>query len=139
MRVDVVRLDAIEVVLGLRVHEPEDGVSVGLPVDVRDAPVVASDRDVLRLLLPSGLVGIRGALGGGAREACAGDEEEDELVHGEGPGVMASQFRLSHARGPEPSASSRKRSNRLDADRAETAETAGYCFESTHHHTTSPD
>ena len=32
MRVDVVRLDAVEVVLGLRVHQAEDGVGVGLAV-----------------------------------------------------------------------------------------------------------
>src|SRR5207302_1163287 len=50
-RVDVVRLDAIEVVLGLRVHEAENGVGVTLAVNVRDAPGVASDRDVPRLAL----------------------------------------------------------------------------------------
>ena len=53
MRVDVVRLDAVEVVLGLRVDHAEHRVGVGLAVDVRDAPVVADDGDVLRLLLPA--------------------------------------------------------------------------------------
>src|SRR5204862_1085782 len=52
-RVEVVRLDAIEIVLGLRVDCAEDRVGVGLPVDVGDAPVVADDRDGARLLLPS--------------------------------------------------------------------------------------
>ena len=41
---DVVALHAGEIVLGLRVDHAEDGVGVGLAVDVRDAEVVADDR-----------------------------------------------------------------------------------------------
>ena len=52
-RVDVVGLDAIEVVLGLGVLHAEDCVGVGLAVDVRDAPVVADDGDVGRLSFPA--------------------------------------------------------------------------------------
>jgi hypothetical protein len=44
--VDVVELDAVEVVLGLGVEEAEDGVGIGLSVDVGDAPRVANDGDV---------------------------------------------------------------------------------------------
>ena len=51
--VDVVGLDAIEIVFGLGVHHAEDGVGVGLAVDVRDAPVVADDGDVVRLTRPT--------------------------------------------------------------------------------------
>ena len=79
-RVDVVRFDAIEVVLGLRVLEPEDRVRVGLAVDVGDAPVVAGDRDVLRLAFP------RGQLGGGRlrllrRERRGGGEQDQHAFH----------------------------------------------------------
>ena len=88
LRVDEVHLDAIEVVLRLCVDEPEDGVSVGLSVDVRDAPVVASDGDVLRLLLPAR--GVR--VGDGARRAaCRQDgnsEEKNDLVHHDCRGWM---------------------------------------------------
>ena len=51
--VDVVGLDAIEVVFGLGVLHAEDGVGVGFAVDVGDAPVVADDGDAGRLLLPA--------------------------------------------------------------------------------------
>ena len=44
--VDVVGLDAVEVVFGLGVLHAEDSVGVGFAVDVRDAPVVADDGDV---------------------------------------------------------------------------------------------
>src|SRR6266516_4409101 len=61
--VQVVRLDAVEVVLCLRVLHSEHGVRIGFAVHVRDAPVVADDRDVLRLTLPAGDIarGRRGA------------------------------------------------------------------------------
>ena len=62
MRVEVVGLDAVEVVLGLRVDHAEHRVGVGLAVDVRDAPVVADDGDALRLLLPAGDVLVCGGL-----------------------------------------------------------------------------
>ncbi len=78
-RVQVVRLDAIEVVLGLRVHDPEHGVRIGPPRDVRDAPVVANDGDALRLLLPGGGIRVccrvRRGRGGGQ------GEEEQKLFH----------------------------------------------------------
>jgi hypothetical protein len=51
--VDVVRLDAIEVVLGLRVLHAEDRVGVGSSVDVRDAPIVPDDGDSGGLLAPA--------------------------------------------------------------------------------------
>ena len=78
-RVDVVRLDAIEVVLGLRVDHPEDRVGVGLAVDVRDAPVVADDGDVLGLLLPACDVGFRGGLERAGDGTC--DQQESDLLH----------------------------------------------------------
>ena len=40
LRVDEVRLDAVEIVFRLRVDHAEDGVSVGLAVHVRNAPIV---------------------------------------------------------------------------------------------------
>ena len=53
-RVDVVRLDSIEIVLGLRVDHAEDGVGVGLAEDMGNAPIVADDGDGARLALPAG-------------------------------------------------------------------------------------
>ena len=44
--IEIVGLDAVEVVLGLGVDHAEDGVGVGLAGDVGDAPVVADDGDV---------------------------------------------------------------------------------------------
>jgi hypothetical protein len=54
LRIDEVGLDAIEVVFGLRVHEAKHHVRIGLAVDMRDAPVVANNRDALGALLPGG-------------------------------------------------------------------------------------
>jgi hypothetical protein len=51
--VDVVRLDAIEVVFGLRVLHAEDRVGVGFSVDVRNAPIVPDDGDSRGLLAPA--------------------------------------------------------------------------------------
>src|SRR5438552_16856890 len=53
-RVDEIRLDTVEVVFRLGVDDAEDGVGVGPAADVGDAPVVARDGDVLRLLFPGG-------------------------------------------------------------------------------------
>ena len=53
-RIQIIRFDAVEVVLGLRIHHTEHRVSIGLPVHVRNAPIVADDEDVLGLLLPAG-------------------------------------------------------------------------------------
>ena len=53
-RVQVVGLDPIEVVLGLRVDQAEHRVSIGLAVDVGDAPIVPEDGDALPLSLPTG-------------------------------------------------------------------------------------
>ena len=44
---EVVGLDAIEVVLGLRVHHAEDRVSIRAAAHVRDAPIVARDGHVM--------------------------------------------------------------------------------------------
>ena len=79
-RVQVVRLDAVEVVFGLRVDHAEHGVGVGLAGDVRDAPVVADDGDVLRLFLPARRVGTGVLLRAERRERQA-DQGEDELLH----------------------------------------------------------
>ena len=49
----VIRLDAREVVLGLRVDHAEHRVGVGLAVDVRDSPIVAGDRHASCLRTPS--------------------------------------------------------------------------------------
>ena len=63
-RVQVVGLDPVEIVLGLRVLHAEDGVRIGLAEDVRDAPVVADDRDVLGVALPAGEIALLGWRGG---------------------------------------------------------------------------
>ncbi len=74
-RIQVVRLDPVEIVLGLRVLHAEHGVRIGFAVHVRDAPVVADDRDALRLLLPAGDVALRG---GGLQNR----EETEDGMHG---------------------------------------------------------
>jgi hypothetical protein len=51
--VDEVRLDAVEVILGLRIDEPEHCIGVTPAADVSDSPVVTDDRDVLHALLPA--------------------------------------------------------------------------------------
>jgi len=56
-RREVVRLDAIEIVFGLRIGHAEHGIRVALAVHVRDAPVVADDRHRGGLLLPAHRVG----------------------------------------------------------------------------------
>src|ERR1035438_7941305 len=64
--VDVVRLDAIEVVFSLGVDGAEDGVGVRLAGDVRDTPVIANDCGVSRFPFPTrcfGSFGIEGASG----------------------------------------------------------------------------
>src|SRR5438105_15531288 len=53
-RVDVVRLDSIEIVLGLRVDHAEYSVRVGGAEDMGDAPIVADYGDRARLALPAG-------------------------------------------------------------------------------------
>ena len=52
--IQVIRLDAIEVIFGLSVLHAEDGVRIGLTIDMGDAPVVADDRDFLGATLPAG-------------------------------------------------------------------------------------
>ena len=73
-RGQVVRLDAVEVVLGLRVDDAEYGIGVGAAVHVGDAPVVAGDRHGLRLLLPACKVGLRAA----GRGRTGGERHHDE-------------------------------------------------------------
>ena len=46
-----VRLDPVEVVLGLRVDHAEDGVGVAAAMDMGDAPIIALDGDARRLPL----------------------------------------------------------------------------------------
>ena len=50
---EVVALDSIEIVLRLRIDHAEHRVSVGFAVDMCDAPIVADDVDLLRMLLPA--------------------------------------------------------------------------------------
>jgi hypothetical protein len=56
-RLDVVGLDPVEVVLGLRVLHAEYRIGVGFAVYVGDAPIVTVDGDALRLPIPAGDVG----------------------------------------------------------------------------------
>ena len=81
-RVDVVGLDAIEVVLGLGVDHAEDGVGVGLAVDVRDAPVVADDGDVARLSLPARDLRVSVRMKQRERRRRTGEEERDSSGDG---------------------------------------------------------
>jgi hypothetical protein len=86
LRVDEVGLDAVEVVFGLGVHQPEDGVGVGLRVDVRDAPVVAGDGDAFGPGAPR--LHLRRFGRGGRRGRGAGGEDGqggggDEALHAE--------------------------------------------------------
>src|SRR6185312_4986807 len=80
-RIQVIRLDAIEIVLRLRVDHPEDSIRVGLPTHVCDPPVVSGDRDALRLLLPAcdvlGVLSV-GELWGD-RSQCHGEYKSDSF------------------------------------------------------------
>ena len=58
-RSQVVGLDAIEVVLALRIDHAEHHVGIGFTVDVGDAPVVSNDVDALGLFGPTGEFGGR--------------------------------------------------------------------------------
>src|ERR1700722_18806291 len=51
--IDVVALDPIEIILGLRVHHSEDRVAITLAVNVRNSPIVADDGRVLSLEPPA--------------------------------------------------------------------------------------
>ena len=51
---EVVPLHAVEVVLALGVDHAEDGIGVGMAVDVSDAPIVADDGDASRFRLLAG-------------------------------------------------------------------------------------
>ncbi len=77
--IEIVCLHAIEVVLGLRVHDAEDRVGIGLSVHVRYAPGVAKDGDVLRFLLPPGNLFVIGGAWG--RRQAHHKEDEHELFH----------------------------------------------------------
>ncbi len=71
-RYQVVGLHAVEVVLALGIDGAEDGVGVGLAVNVRDAPVVPRDRGGL------GLGGPAGAF----RALCRGSGERQQQKQG---------------------------------------------------------
>ena len=77
--VDVVGLDAIEVVFGLGVFHAEDGVGVGFSVDVGDAPVVANDGDVKRLSLQTRFLRLRRCAEKGGRAGHKYEEAEEML------------------------------------------------------------
>ena len=76
-RVEEVHLDAVEVVLGLGIHEAEYGVRVGGGPDVGNSPVVPRDGDVPGPLLPSRDVRISRGAGNAEQHG-----KEDELLHG---------------------------------------------------------
>ena len=75
--VDVVGLDPIEVILGLRVLHAEDRAGVGFSVDVRDAPIVADDGDARGLLLPAHGLGTLSGRRGGSRD----NQQQPREVH----------------------------------------------------------
>src|ERR1041384_7562513 len=56
--IDGVSLNAIEIIFSLRIDGAKDRISIGLPVHMRDPPVVADDRDVAGPLLPPRHVGV---------------------------------------------------------------------------------
>ncbi len=78
-RVDVICFDAIEVVLGLGIFHAKDGIGVCFPVDVRDAPIIPDDGDVLGLALPARDVRVCGRLGS-KRDAC-NSKNKNEFLH----------------------------------------------------------
>ena len=70
--VDVVQLDPVEIILGLREEQPKDGVGVRPAVDMGHAPMVADEGDVAGPLLPAGEV-----IGAG-RDRSAEDKKQCE-------------------------------------------------------------
>ena len=52
LRVEEVHLDAMEVVLRLRVYHAEHRIRVGRAVNVGDAPIISLDRDPIGLGFP---------------------------------------------------------------------------------------
>jgi hypothetical protein len=85
-RIEVVGLDAIEVVFRLGVKETKYRIGVGFSRDVRNSPVVAGDGNVLRLAGPSGEVSrgrgrrSRGLRGGGGGSERGAKEEKNEFT-----------------------------------------------------------
>ena len=85
--VDVVEFDAVEVVFGLGVEQAENGVSVCLAKNVGDAPSVADDGDLARVLLPAGEISGRRRGGGGGKSEREENEEAGKAgAHGDGRG-----------------------------------------------------
>ena len=66
----VIRLDAREIVLGLGIDQPEHGIGITLPADVRNAPIVAGDRDARRLRSPARHIGGSGVRRGRRHGQC---------------------------------------------------------------------
>src|SRR5215471_8287822 len=79
--VEVVGLDAVEVILGLGVNHAEYGVSVGLARDVGDAPVVANDGGGAGVLFLARGVGVLRGVEDEGRAGERGDEDEG-VLHG---------------------------------------------------------
>src|SRR5262245_12446608 len=77
-RVDVVGLDAIEIVFGLGIHRAEYRICIRLSVNVGDAPIVADNGDAACFLLPSRNLRLLSSLGNQGDRY--GSEEENELL-----------------------------------------------------------
>ena len=75
--IDEVGLDAIEIVLGLGVHEAEDHVTIGPGVDVGNAPVVANDCHLSGMPFPARHIRI------GSRGDRAGRDEQRKQRQGD--------------------------------------------------------
>src|SRR5215469_6556225 len=75
--IDVVGLDAIEIVFGLGINRAEYRIRIRFSVNVGDAPIVADDSDASRFLLPTGNLRLLGSLGK-QRDRCS-NEDKNEL------------------------------------------------------------
>src|SRR6185369_16104589 len=95
LRIDVVHLDAVEIVFGLGIDHSEHGVSVRLPTHVRYTPVITGDCDVAAALLPTRLFG-RLSMNSQHQIGKAKTQEKtaDELLHWKGLREFFRVFRV---------------------------------------------
>ena len=73
--VQVIGFDAIEIVFSLGVDDAEDRIRIRLAGDVRNAPIVPHDRDVLSLVFPCRGVFLR--IEPAARDVQSGEEKSE--------------------------------------------------------------